>query len=123
MGSGHESPIAPPASRSTAMDGLRGLDPAVPVVRGAGTLRRHHRRAERTLGRAAATEGGTFVRLLQALEDEAADALAGLFLGDRGHVEAGLRVKARVALLQCEAALRDFADSAPLARRDPEDLA
>ncbi len=74
---------------------------AVAVVGGAGAFARNHGRAQRVLRRAARAEGRALVRLLQALQDQAADALGG-FLGTWPDAtpNARSRVERRVGLAQ-----------------------
>jgi hypothetical protein len=69
-----------------------GPKPSVSIIRRARAFRRHHRRAERALRRAARAKGGAFVWFLQTLQNKPADALRGFFNRAARHAETQLGV-------------------------------
>ncbi len=73
--------------------------------------------------RAAGAERGTFLRLLQTLQHQPADALGWLLYTALGHAKLPLGIERGVRRVQTETAAGNFADSAPLARHDTEDVA
>ena len=74
----------------------RASAPAIAVVGGAGALRRHHRRAERMLGRAARAEGRALGRLAaRPCRTRPLDALGRLVDADVGRRRSALGVEAR----------------------------
>ena len=96
---------------------------AVEVVGGTGAFGGNHGRAEGVLGSAAGAEGGTFVGLDFALQDQAAEAFGWFFDAQAGYAELAFGVEGRVGGTQAEAALGDLADAPPFAGGDLEDLA
>src|SRR5262249_14575181 len=93
----------------------RGYRPVTPVVIVGGTrpLRRHHRRPQRVLRGAGLAEGRALVRLLEALQDQAADAHTRFWSLHALDGEAPLGVQRGVRRGQPEPAPRDRADAAP----------
>ena len=96
---------------------------AVAIIGGARALGRYHRRAERMLWRAECSKSGTFERLVDALQDQAADAVAAFLSSVICQPEAAFGVKEGVTRTQPQSALGDLADAAPLARDDLEHIA
>ena len=72
---------------------------------------------------AAGAEGGAFVGLDLALQDQAAEAFGRFFDAQAGHAELALGIEGRVGVAQAQAALRDLADAPPFAGGDLEDFA
>jgi len=97
--------------------------PSIPVIRRARAFARHHGRAERMLRGAARAEGRAFVRFDLSLQNQAAETLGGFVNMMVGQAEFFFGVERGVGVVQAEAALRNFADAAPLARHDLENLA
>src|SRR5690606_30436225 len=97
--------------------------PAVAEVGGAGALAGYHGRAERLFRRTARTERGAFVRLLDALQDQAADAFR--LASDRcgGNGKSLFGIIAFVFLTQAQSAARNHADAAPVAVGNLKDFA
>src|SRR6267142_6795243 len=81
-GAGHASALTSTSGMAASFHRYGGiaalhfgrLEPAVMIIGGAGPLRRDHRRSQRRLGRAVGAEGGALRRLLQPLQNLAADA-------------------------------------------------
>src|SRR5579859_5923361 len=94
----------------------------VPVIRRARAFAGNHRRTQGMLRRAFRAERGTFLRLLQSLQYQAADAFLRFLDMMFRHAEFFLGVEGRIRFVQAQAALRDFTDAAPFARDDAEHL-
>ena len=93
----------------------RSSVPPVRVVSGARAFGRHHRRAERMLGRAFFAERGTLMRLLDAFQHEAADAQGGFLGVDFLDFEDPFGIVVAKLVLQFVTALRNRSDTTPLA--------
>src|SRR4051812_5169886 len=97
---------------SAASDAAYLQMPAICVIGGACPFRRDHGRAERGLRRARPAELRAVVRLLESLEDQAADAEGRFLRLDVVHREPRLGVEVAIRLAEPVAAPRDQADPA-----------
>src|SRR5262249_35571729 len=87
-------------------------------IGGTGALRGNHRRAERGVGRALGPEGGTFLRLLESLQNLTADANGRLDDLDRRLGKALGGVEGGIDRSQPKATLRNDANAAPFSIGD-----
>src|SRR6266576_4250567 len=90
------------------------LASAIVIVGRARPFGRYHRRAQRIFRRALHGKRRAFVRLLDALENQAADALRRLARRLAGEGKAAVSVVLLKAPAKLEAARRNFAKAAPL---------
>src|SRR5579859_6904418 len=96
------------------------LTSAIVIVGRARTFGRYHRRAERIFRRTLHGERRAFVRLLDALQNQSADALGRFPRRFAGVREAAVSVVFLKAPAQLESAGGDLAQSAPLSRSNLE---
>src|ERR1035437_73540 len=123
----------PPCARTMRSSATRGtgqlrlntlirLPPAIVVIGRAGALRRNHGSAERVFRRALDRKCRTLVRLLDALQNQPADALRRLARRFARKREAAVGIILLKAAAQLKAAGRNFTQTPPLAVHHLEDL-
>src|ERR1035438_10220045 len=91
---------------------------AIEVVGSTGALGGNHGRAEGVLRGAAGAEGGAFVGLDFALQDQAAEAFGWFFDAQAGYAELAFGIEGCVGGTQAEAASGDLADASPQIGRE-----
>src|SRR5262249_34506516 len=97
------------ATRGTGQLRLNVLTSAIVIVSSACAFRRYHRRTQRILRGALHGESRALVRLLDALQDESADALRRLTRGLAGEREAPVGIVFLKSSAQLKATRRNFA--------------
>src|SRR5215469_11953798 len=110
------------ATLGTGQLRLNVLTSAIVVISGAGAFRRYHGSAQRILRRALHGKSRALARLLDALQDQPADALGRFQCRLAGEGETPVRIVFLESSAELKAAGRNLAQPTPLPRGDLEDF-